>query len=56
MRRIVEHQTQSADREKLTIITVFEEGISKRQARLILPMLRYRGVLDENGGRWVWRG
>lgn len=55
-RRIVEHLACTLDRETLTVVTVFEDGVSKQQARRMIPYSRRHAVLVNSGGQWEWQG
>ncbi|MEC1552564.1 hypothetical protein P9D28_09005 [Bacillus haynesii] len=44
-RRVVQWSAIDSDREKLQVITVFEEGISKQDVKREVPFSRWHGVL-----------
>jgi hypothetical protein len=48
-RRVVEHKGYSIDREKLVILTCFEEGISKEEIKQLSPYSKKHQVLVFNG-------
>jgi hypothetical protein len=49
-RRVVEHKGYSIDREKLVILTCFEEGISKEEIKQLSPYSKTHKVLINRNG------
>lgn len=51
-RRVVEHEGRTMDREHLTIITIFEETLSKEEVRKLTPFSKKHECLIKYGGRY----
>ncbi|MFN2746945.1 hypothetical protein ACINLE_17600 [Bacillus sp. z60-18] len=48
-RRVVQWSATNYDQEALQVITVFEEGINKQDAKREIPFSRWHGVLYQTG-------
>ncbi|AVB12070.1 hypothetical protein ACFVIX_06495 [Bacillus subtilis] len=48
-RRLIEHKTLTVDNEELVVVTLFEKGINKENAKKIIPYSRKHAVLIEEG-------
>ncbi|MGD7007599.1 hypothetical protein [Metabacillus sp. 84] len=54
-RRVTEHSGATLDREELMIITIFEEGAGKKEARQESEYSKRHKVLVKRGSRYVWK-
>lgn len=55
-RRVVETSAVSLDREKLQVLVVYEEGISKQDIRKENPYSKKHGVLYKSSGAYEFKG
>jgi len=51
-RRVVEHEGRTMDRERLTIITIYEETLNKEEVRKLTPFSKKHGCLINYNGRY----
>ena len=55
-RRVITHTARSVDKEKLTIISIYEPGINKQQVKLENRYSKKHGVLVSNGDSYRYKG
>lgn len=49
IRRVSEHHGRTIDKEKLTIITIFEDSVNKSEVRKLTPYCKHHQVLLKRG-------
>ncbi|MFT8362931.1 MAG: hypothetical protein ABF608_07080 [Sporolactobacillus sp.] len=54
-RRVVEHLSRTTEGQLLKVITIFEDGINKQEARRMVPYSKHHGVLLERREGYEWR-
>lgn len=55
-RRVVETNAVSFDREKLQVLVIYEEGVSKQDIRKENPYSKKHGVLYKASGAYEFKG
>lgn len=55
IRRVVEHAATSKDREKLKVITIYENGINKEQVKEMNQYTKKHGVLIQHGSKYDFK-
>lgn len=54
-RRVVEHGAESIDREKLIVVTVYEEGVNKEHIKRMNRYSKRYSTLLPRGEGYEWR-
>lgn len=54
IRRVVAHKAVTTDMEMLQVVTVFEPGINKEQARKANEYCKKHDVLVDRDGNYEW--
>lgn len=54
-RRVVEHLSRTSEGQLLKVITIFEDGVNKEQARRLVPYSKHHAVLVPSGEGYEWR-
>jgi len=54
-RQVTEHTALSSDRERLSVITVYEQGINKEQVKKINRFSKRHHVLVPRGNEFDWK-
>lgn len=54
-RRVITHTARSVDKEKLTIISIYEPGVSKQQIKLDNRYSKKHEVLVSNGDSYRYK-
>ena len=54
-RRVVETKAATLDNEKLTIITIFEQGINKETIKKMSGYSKVHDVLIQQGNVWEYK-
>ena len=54
-RRVITHTARSVDKEKLTIISIYEPGINKQQVKLENRYSKKHEVLVSNGDSYRFK-
>jgi hypothetical protein len=54
-RRVIEHLSRTTEGQLLTVVTIFEDGINKQQAREMVPYSKRHGVLIPKDTGYIWR-
>lgn len=55
VRRVVEHEALSVDREKLIVVTIYEPGISKEQVKKFNRFSKRHDVLVPGADGYEWK-
>lgn len=56
VRRVVQHVAVSVDRERLTVITIYETGINKEQIKRLNEFSKKHEVLVPSDSGYEWKG